>query len=96
LIEVVDFSEFEGYGLWSWSWYWWWRGCGLGHALFYAVWYGYIDRVYRGIGCSLVALVGMVCMIANRFSNAKVFSLVNELRIIKKSNLLKFKLFWGC
>jgi hypothetical protein len=43
-----------------------------------------------------VALVGMVCMIANEFSNAKVFSLVNELRIIKKSNLLKFKLFWGC
>jgi hypothetical protein len=28
-------------------------------------------------------------MNANGFSNAKVFSLVNELRIIKKSNLLK-------
>jgi hypothetical protein len=36
-----------------------------------------------------VALVGMVYMIANGFSNAKVFSLVNELRIIKKVNLLK-------
>ena len=46
---------------------------------------GYIG----GYGCSLVALVGMVCMIANEFSNAKVFSLVNELRIIKKVNLLK-------
>jgi hypothetical protein len=37
-------------------------------------------------------------MIANEFSNAKVFSLVNELRIIKKVNLLKFKLsrgHWG-
>jgi len=56
--------------------------------------------VYRygieGYGCSLVALVGMVCMIAKVISNAKVFSLVNELRIIKKSNLLKFKLSWGC
>ena len=31
----------------------------------------------------------MICMIANEFSNAKVFSLVNELRIIKKANLLK-------
>ena len=39
--------------------------------------------------CSLVAVVGMVCMNANGFSIAKVFSLVNELRIIKKSNLLK-------
>jgi hypothetical protein len=28
-------------------------------------------------------------MIANGFSNAKLFSLVNELRIIKKVNLLK-------
>jgi hypothetical protein len=37
----------------------------------------------------LVAVVGMVCMNANGFSIAKVFSLVNELRIIKKSNLLK-------
>jgi len=40
----------------------------------------------------------LVCMIANGFSNAKVFSLVNQLRIIKKVNLLKFKLsrgHWG-
>jgi hypothetical protein len=46
-------------------------------------------KVLRGDSCSMVALVGMVCMIANEFSNAKVFSLVNELRIIKKVNLLK-------
>jgi len=54
--------------------------------LCYMVW-GY--RYIRDRFCSLVALVGMVCMIANEFSNAKVFSLVNELRIIKKVNLLK-------
>ena len=34
----------------------------------------------------------MICMIANVFSIAKVFSLVNELCIIKKSNLLKISI----
>jgi hypothetical protein len=33
---------------------------------------------------------GKVCVFAKGISNAKGFSLVNELRIIKKVNLLKF------
>jgi hypothetical protein len=65
-------------------WFKWWYG----HAIA-SVMHGRGDRVIRVWKCSLVAVVGMVCMNANGFSNAKVFSLVNELRIIKKSNLLK-------
>jgi hypothetical protein len=75
-------------------------GVGVGWVMHFSMLYGMGIWVYRygigGYGCSLVALVSMICMNANGFSNAKVFSLVNELRIIKKSNLLKFKLFWGC
>jgi hypothetical protein len=37
-----------------------------------------------------VGYMGVLGLFANGFSNAKGFSLVNELRIIKKVNLLKF------
>lgn len=66
------------------DWFMWWYG----HAIASVI-YGRGDRVVGGWICSMVAVVGMVCMNANGFSNAKVFSLVNELCIIKKSNLLK-------
>jgi hypothetical protein len=49
--------------------------------------------LYGGVGIG--TLVNGISGIAKIFRIAKVFSLVNELRIIKKSNLLKFKLSWG-
>jgi hypothetical protein len=47
----------------------------------------------EGLAFSCIWLVGWgygIGVYAKRISNAKGFSLVNELRIIKKVNLLKF------
>ena len=53
-------------------WFKWWYG----HAIASVI-YGRGDRVLGGDCCSMVALVGMVCMNAKVISIAKGFSCVN-------------------
>ena len=76
-------------GLWAWL---WWLSC-IPYVVIMVGLYG--GGIWH-IGTWLWSMgLGRDCMIANGFSNANVFSLVNELRIIKKVNLLKFSVSWG-
>jgi len=63
-----------GIGLWAWL---WWLSCnysfGMGVGYVHGIWYYGLELWVMGYGR----------YIANGFSIAKVFSLVNELRIIK-------------
>jgi len=75
-----------GMGIWSW--------CGLGSGVVIGM--GHAPLLWCWCGSMGGWVYGMIWYeYAKRISNAKGFSLVNELRIIKKVNLLKFSTSWG-